>query len=103
MFEPWKNTASLWFYDVLIIHLHNNGGISFVINYCVGIITEIVETDYMQDLCRTIITGYNADIHLARGFYIYGHNWRSFFQKIVLFSKNYGKEIIIFVDKLVWF
>jgi len=40
---------------------------------------------------------------IAWGFDRYGHNWRSFFQKIALFSKNYGKEIIIFVDKLVWF
>jgi hypothetical protein len=35
------------------------------------------------------------------GFDTYGHRWRTFFEKIKLFLKIYGKEITIFVDKLV--
>jgi len=38
---------------------------------------------------------------ITDGFDIYGHKRRTFFKKITLFSKIQGKEIIIFVDKIV--
>jgi len=40
---------------------------------------------------------------ITEGFDRYGHRWRTFFEKITLFLIIYGKEIIIFVDKLVSF
>jgi len=34
-----------WFYNALIVHLHNNGGITLIVDYGVGVITEIVKAD----------------------------------------------------------
>jgi len=42
-------------------------------------------------------------VMITGGFDIYGHNWRTFFKKIALFSTEKIKENIIFVDKLVSF
>jgi len=38
---------------------------------------------------------------ITEGFDRYGHNWRTFFKKFRFFSRIEGKEIIIFVDKVV--